>query len=136
SELLIDTFPLLAYRIKTINQRFSTDKLIKNELERHQRNLDRNLLRIYRLRNEIVHSAIKDNSILDITSHLRYYLIFVINGFMDFVIKSPVDVNKDESISIDDYFLFSSIQLDSLLFDGTVTVKKLLEFNNPVDYLS
>lgn len=133
---LASTNPLIAYRAYTLSKRFANVDSIKSEFIRHQNNLERNIVRIYRTRNEIVHTASYENNILDITSHLRYYLTFIINGFIDFVANNPVDVNHDGSISIDDYFSVLNIQLDSLIMDKNLDINKLLEFQNPVEFLT
>ncbi|TMI65943.1 MAG: hypothetical protein E6H07_08565 [Bacteroidetes bacterium] len=131
-----NTNPLIAYRVYTLSQRFADINSIKSEFSRHQNNVERNIVRIYRTRNEIVHTASYENNILDITAHVRYYLTFIINGFIDFVMSNPIDVNKDGKISIDDYFSVLAVQLDSLLLDDVLDINKLLKFKNPVEYLT
>jgi hypothetical protein len=133
---IIDDHPLLAYRISILKERFKDADAIKKELKRHQSNLQRNLLRIYRVRNEIVHSAAKDRNIADITAHLKYYLIFVINGFIDFVINHPTDADNDGNISIDDYFVIAKITMESLMFSKNLNLNELLVFTNPIEYLN
>ncbi|SKC10611.1 hypothetical protein SAMN05660841_04266 [Sphingobacterium nematocida] len=129
-------FPLFVYRLQTLNARFQDHNRIKSELERHGNNLRRNLLRIYRVRNEIVHNAAKDTNIIEITSHIRYYLTFIINGFLDFIINHPLDADQDGKLSIDDYFMISGIRLDSLINSNSATISDLLDFQNPLEYLS
>jgi hypothetical protein len=132
---LVIEHPLFLYRLSTVNNRFKDFQSITYELKRHQANIEHNLLRTYRIRNEIVHSAAKDKNIADITAHVKYYLIFIINGFIDFVLNHPVDVDMDGQISIDDYFIISKIKLESLMNDNSITLEKLLKFPNPIEYL-
>lgn len=128
--------PLIAYRAATLTDRFKDVNTIKSEFSRHQNNIERNIMRIYRTRNEIVHTASYEKNILDITSHLRYYLTFIINGFVEFVIDNPMDIDKDGTLSLDDYFTVMKVQLESLLANKSLDVPKLLKFQNPIEYLS
>ena len=136
SESISSRYPLLHYRLMTLNDKLNNLKSIKLELERHQDNLESNLVRIYRIRNEIVHTAANEINIQEITSHLRYYLTFIINGFISFALNNPLDINQDDKISIDDYFHFMAIRLESILTDDNLTLEKLLKFENPIEYLS
>jgi hypothetical protein len=132
----INSYPLLVYRIFSLQERFGDAQAIKKELERHQKNLERNIIRIYRLRNEIVHSAAKEKNIQEITAHLRYYVTFVINGFIDFALTCSPEINRDGKISLDDYYTLTSMQLDNLLIGNTISLKTLLKIKNPIHFLT
>ena len=110
------------------------NKKVKAALENHQKNLEWNLTRIYRIRNEIVHNAAIKEDIGVLTSHLRYYLTFIINGLIDFIINNPKDVNNDDQINIDDFFIFQDLKLSSLEKKG-VELKDLIAINNPMEVI-
>jgi hypothetical protein len=69
-----------------------------------------------------------------LTSHLRYYLTFIINGIIDFLINHPKDINNDDLINIDDYFLLQDLSLSSLEKKG-VDFKDLIKINNPLELI-
>ncbi|MBK8366049.1 MAG: hypothetical protein IPL10_01190 [Bacteroidetes bacterium] len=131
------TYPLLAYRANSFKEQLCSDKKTKDTIEKHQKNLDWNLNRIYRIRNEIVHNASIQTNSETITSHLRYYLVFILNGLMDFIINEPIDIDGDSELTIDDYFIMQEILIENIAND--VNFQKfsyLLKMHNPVEYLS
>jgi len=131
------SFPLLAYRANSFKEHFERVDVTKGTIIKHQRNLDWNLNRIYRLRNEIVHNAAINPNLESITSHIRYYLVFILNGLMDFFINSPADINSDNELNIDDYFIMQEILLDNILNDKKyLSIDYLISVRNPVEFLS
>ncbi|HRD38497.1 MAG TPA: hypothetical protein PLC65_07695, partial [Bacteroidia bacterium] len=131
------TFPLLAYRANSFLEQLNSTKKTRDTIEKHQMNLDWNLNRIYRLRNEIVHNASIQLNIEAVTSHLRYYLVFILNGLMDYFINQPVDLDNDGELTIDDYFIMQEILLDNIYKDEKYqTYSYLIKMHNPVEYLS
>lgn len=62
TELLseMQDFPLLKYRIFTLNGRFATGKKAAYEVRLHMEKAEQQIHRVYRARNSIVHSAEKD----------------------------------------------------------------------------
>lgn len=128
--------PLLAFRACKLRERLFDRKKLTDDLKRHVSKVEWNLVRIYRLRNAIVHSAKGGTNILDITSHLRYYLIFVINSAIDYMNNNPVDINKDGIITLEDYFLVNKIEYENLIMDDSVTVESLLRIRNPIEFLT
>jgi hypothetical protein len=128
--------PLLSYRASRLKQLiFKRQKLVQ-DLQRHAARIEWNILRIYRMRNAVVHSAKNNRDLLDITSHLRHYLIFVINFAIDFFNNSPHDINMDGRISLDDFFLVNQSEFDNLLMDTNTNVTKIISFRNPIEFLS
>jgi len=135
---VINEYPLLNYRIASLNERFKEAKALGTELKRHMNNLERNIMRMYRVRNQIVHNAISDVSkddIFELTAHLKYYVTFVINGLLDFLLEYPIDTNDDKSIGIDDYFNIMALKIDGLISNKTTTNVKLITLNSPIEYL-
>lgn len=129
--------PLLAYRTNTFKEHFLSAKVTKATIEKHQKNLDWNIHRIYRLRNEIVHNASIQPNIENVTSHLRYYLVFILNGLIDFLINEPVDFDGNGELTIDDYLIMQEILIENIYSDEKYQkFEYLLSMHNPIEYLS
>jgi hypothetical protein len=133
----LSDYPLLAYRTNSYKEQLLDLRKTRGTLENHQKNLDWNLNRIYRLRNEVVHNAAIKINIESVTSHIRYYLVFTLNGLLDYFLNEPVDVNHDKKLDIDDYFITQVILLDNIFKDDNyLKFDYLLSMHNPVEYLS
>lgn len=126
--------PLMIFRAQYYKELLLDPKRVRAVMENHQKNLEWNLTRIYRIRNEIVHNAAIKEDIAVLTSHLRYYLTFIINGLIDFLINRPIDINNDQKISIDDYFLLQDLTLASLETQG-MSFADLMKIENPMELI-
>lgn len=96
-------------------------------IKKHQENLKWNLTRLYRIRNEIVHNAAIKNGIYVNIAHMKYYLTFILNSILDFMANTPIDVNNDNRITIEDFFFAQDIMLGSLKsssIQNFITVKQ------------
>lgn len=126
--------PLLAYRTYKFKERlFDQKEGTKKYLQYHKDNLNRHLTRIYRVRNEIVHQAgTQQPSINTLVGNLRYYLTFMLNGLMGFLLNNPVDANMDGQVSIDDYFILQQLQLNVIEY-GKYKLDDLLSVDNPME---
>lgn len=127
--------PLLYYRFNTVLEEFKDSKGILSEIARHSNNLEWNLTRIYRTRNEIVHSAATDIEAIELAAHLKYYLIFTLNALLTFLLNSPINIDGDKKITINDFFLLESLRFDSLIKNDKITLSDLLKTTNPIEYL-
>lgn len=105
--------PLLAFRALSLKLIVENDKDRMKILENHSQNLQWNIARAYRIRNEIIHDAVINSEIVHITSHLKYYLIFILNSLLDFLSSSPIDINKDNKIDLDDFYTLQIIKSDN-----------------------
>lgn len=105
--------PLLAFRALSLKLVVENDKDRMKILENHSQNLQWNIARAYRIRNEIIHDAVINSEIVHITSHLKYYLIFILNSLLDFLSSSPIDINKDNKIDLDDFYTLQIIKSDN-----------------------
>lgn len=126
--------PLLVFRAEYYKLLLNNPNKVRSALENHQKNLEWNLTRIYRIRNEIVHNAAIKEDIAVLTSHLRYYLTFIINSLIDFFVNHPQDVNNDEDVNIDDYFLLQDLKLSSLE-NSDIEFKDLIAIDNPMELI-
>jgi hypothetical protein len=128
---LFTDYPLLAFRASQFRKLFIEKKDVKKFIEQHQSNLKWNLGRAYRIRNEIVHDAAIHTDIGQITTHLRYYLTFILNNILYFFTQST---KIDESqTSIEDYFIHHKTLFDNLC--NQQDIKEFLQINIPVENL-
>ncbi len=130
-ESLLQTFPLLAYRASYFKERLLAPEKIKATLKKHRQNIVWNLNRIYRLRNEIVHDAAHKKDITTITAHIKYYLIFTITSLIHFFTEEPVDINLDNKISIEDFFMLQELRLENIDKNGNL-LKDFVSISNPL----
>lgn len=100
------TSPLLRFHIqKTKSLIFGNSEKRSRYIKKHEDNLNQNLSRIYHLRNELIHEAALKQDIENITSNLRYYLVFVLNQLISYFSKLSVVANvEDRMFNIDDVF--------------------------------
>ncbi|MCD0488555.1 hypothetical protein LPB86_09955 [Pedobacter sp. MC2016-14] len=97
-------------------------------LHKHTTNLEWNLTRLYRIRNEIVHNAAIKKGIYVHISHMKYYFTFILNSILDFMAEVHADLDNDGKVSIEDYFIAQSIMLGSLRGQPA---KEYLKVDNP-----
>jgi hypothetical protein len=76
-----------------------------NSITNHIENLNQNISRIYHLRNELIHEAALKQDIENITSNLRYYLVFVLNQLISYFSKLPNTITDEKKLyTLDDMF--------------------------------
>jgi hypothetical protein len=128
------TSPLLCQRAMYYLERLESSEILRGTIERHKQNVEWNLTRIYRVRNEIVHNAAIKSNIVTITSHLRYYLTFILNSVIDFFIHNQVNHSSDDPLEIEDYFILQNLTISSLesTMEG-MTIENLLDIHNPME---
>jgi hypothetical protein len=106
--------PLLAFRAYKYKEWVTDVKIRTARIDRHEKNLERHLMRLYRIRNEIVHDAAIHANIEVLTGNLRYYLSFVLNSLLEYFNNAAEDINQDGVITIDDFFIHQEIKLESV----------------------
>ena len=119
---------LLKYRASELKKWLVHPNNIQKSLNNHKLNLESNLIRLYRIRNEIVHNAAIKNGIYTNISHIKYYLSFIINSILDFMATNPLDINDDGVISIEDYFITQEVIYGSLT---DKPLRSYLQIENP-----
>ncbi|HWU64389.1 MAG TPA: hypothetical protein VN112_20415, partial [Ensifer sp.] len=87
-------FPLLKYRIYSLNKRFKTGKKCAEQVRLHMTKAEQQIHRIYRSRNSIVHSAQKNN--------LTENLIISAHEYFDQVFSTTVELCS-KPFSFDNY---------------------------------
>ena len=92
------------FKLKKMKSRLlgHTDKR-KCYYTNHVNNLERHITRIYNLRNELIHEAGINQDIENITSNLRYYLVFILDQ-MIFFFSDPNLKNPNKTFCLDDFF--------------------------------
>lgn len=92
---------LLKYRFKKIKSSIHNSNSRKDYIDKHLMHLDQHLARLYRLRNELVHEAAIKSNIENVTSNLRYYLVFILNQSLIFFYNC-----KYEKANMDTFFWY------------------------------
>ena len=92
------------FKLKKMKSRLlgHTDKR-KSYYMNHVSNLERHITRIYNLRNELIHEAGINQDIENITSNLRYYLVFILDQIIAFF-SNPDLKNLKKDTCLDDFF--------------------------------
>lgn len=123
---------LLKYRIKCMKSHLHSHEKVKKYLERHIKNLEWHLSRIYHLRNELVHEAAIKQSIESVTSNLRSYLVFMLNLLLDYC-HLQMQHPQDPPVSMNNFFWYHEL----LWKKCTPEFEKdaFLRLENPKDYV-
>ncbi len=103
---------LAKYRLSRIKSHLHDKEKTVKYIRQHESHLLQHISRIYRLRNELVHEAAVEQDISQITSNLRFYLVYVMNQMIGYV-KERIDNGKVSGIDMFDFFMTysSSIKL-------------------------
>lgn len=92
---------LIKYRLKKMKARlFNHKEDLWTYAKRHEKNLLWHIVRIYRLRNQLIHEAAIKQDIENITSNLRYYLVFLLNQ----IIVYFANTQEKRNITLEDFF--------------------------------
>lgn len=130
--------PLLSDRASNLQNLISSPKAIKSMIVNSSKNVEWNLTRIYRIRNEIVHNASTNVDIEILVSHLKYYLVFSLFSILDFFANKAEDYNLDNKIDIDDFFEIREMKYDNFFGCKRTDpdIDKLKLIMNPLEFLS
>lgn len=94
---------ILRYHLQRMKSHILKNNAIKDYLKNHEKRLSWHLIRIYRLRNELIHEAAIVANMEDITSNLRYYLVFLLNQMIVYYKDLPKE--SKEKYTIEDFFM-------------------------------
>lgn len=104
----LKTYPLLRFRLFTINQNLSTGIRIKKLLDNHRKKVEWQIRRIYRVRNLIVHSGKVPSYTNILVENLHNYF----DDFLNYIIDNAI---KDKRIkTISDAILTAEIDCECL----------------------
>lgn len=130
---LLNDYPLLAYRANKLKEWFfkSGKAASANEyINTHKDNLEIHFIRIYRLRNEIIHDAATNTNNELIASNLRYYLTFILNEIIDYLYN-----NLGEKSSIEKYFIENEIKMGNFNHQK-FSLRKMIDADCSIDFIS
>ena len=96
-----DINSLMFYRLKRMKMHLHHSDKTEDYIVNHKCNLEQHLARLYRLRNELVHEGAIKRDMENLTSNLRYYLVFVLNQCIDYFVRDRL---YDSKISMDTFF--------------------------------
>lgn len=116
--------PLLwKYRLKQMKSRLFTqhDKMKKYD-DNHVKNLERHIVRIYNLRNVLIHEGAIKQDVEDLTSNLRYYLVFIIDQMIGFFTSKASEKKKTYQID----FFFNEYRSYRKQLEHNLTLENLL----------
>lgn len=135
-ENYLEQYPLLFYRsVRLKSYLFNESEKRKNYLNMHKSNLELHLVRLYRIRNELIHDAALVENLESITGNLRYYLSFILNKLIEFYSDCPPKPIQNKTLKMDDFF-----QHHLMIWEGITQtkfeLKKLFDVNYSVDFLS
>lgn len=119
-----DDLPLIwQYKLRKMKSRlFNHQDKLKNYYAGHIRNLERHLARIYNLRNVLVHEGAIKQDVENLTSNLRYYLVFLLDQMIVYFASHSSE--KGKVCTIGDFF--NEYRSYRRLIDADFTLKTLL----------
>lgn len=86
------------YRLCKMKSHLRNKQSVGEYLTCHKTNLEWHIVRIYRMRNELIHEAALKHDIEGATSNLRYYLVLVLNQLINYFHSASM------LVSINDFF--------------------------------
>jgi hypothetical protein len=101
--------PLLSYRSWFYKNRLFKEDKRKTYIEGHRKRLEQHLIRLYRVRNEIIHEARHNFNNEALTSNLKYYLTFALGIVIDHFHQY-----QGEQTALEDFFVLQSLKLSYL----------------------
>lgn len=84
------------YRLCKLKASLRDKNKIKDYIKKHRTNLEWQIVRIYRMRNELIHEAALKQDIEGVTSILRFYLVFLLNQLVHFLHETEMPVNIND----------------------------------------
>jgi hypothetical protein len=106
---VLNTYPLLRWRLFILNRELSNGKFAKKLIERHKQKVEWQLRRIYRVRNLIVHSGKMPSYTNILVENLHNYF----DNFLNYIIDIAISENRIQAI--DEAIIDCEIQYDNLI---------------------
>ncbi len=114
-DYFIDINPLLAYKINRVKSTFKNSDAIKDYIINHQGNIQKHLIRLYRVRNELMHDAAIIQNIENLTGNLKYYLVFTLNLLLQHFSMIELNGRLDKEIDLEDFFKNQTMLLNHII---------------------
>ena len=97
----LNDFPLLRWRIFSINKHFFNGKSVKKMLNDHNRKIEWQIRRIYRVRNLIVHSGVMPSYTNILVENLHNYYDNMVNYIFDAASNNEIQYIKEGVVACD-----------------------------------
>lgn len=111
------------YKLKSMKSRLFTHKdKLKQYYSNHIKNLERHIARIYNLRNVLIHEGSIKQDVENLTSNLRYYLVFLLDQMVVYFASHVND--SGQNYRIGDFF--NEYRSYRRVIDTDFTLKTLL----------
>ncbi|WP_156109130.1 hypothetical protein [Hymenobacter sp. APR13] len=107
-------YPLIVFRAQYLKSILFNGKKRIEYVGKHEKNLERHLVRMYRIRNEIVHDAKSSYQLEGIYTNLRYYLTFILSKCVEFFSDCHHKPVIQDKIGFEDFFSYQRSILKSL----------------------
>jgi len=127
---IFEEYPLHAYRAWKIYNRLIKKPGTEEYLQNHLNHLEWHLIRIYRVRNEIVHEAKYSFQNQTLSSNLRYYLAFALSVILDHFSRE-----QNETNDLDAYFSLQMFKYKHLAHEK-FPHEKLFDLNYDFEMLA
>ena len=102
-----DTSLLYFQKLKQMKSILFTNKdKVKEYYNKHIKNLERHIARIYNTRNALIHEAAIMQDVAGMTSNLRYYLVFLLDQIIEYF--SSIETGLEDKVSLDTFFYYYS----------------------------
>jgi hypothetical protein len=130
-----ETYPLLSQRARVLKSAyFVNHEKRKIYLAKHCKNLERHLVRMYRVRNQLVHDAAIMQNIESVSGSLRYYLTFILNKLIDFLSDCKEKPLRANQVTMDDFFTHQELVWTNLK-KNELKINELLQVPHSVDFI-
>ena len=108
----LEAFPLLRFRIFTLNEQFGTKKNLNRMLNEHEKKVRWHLQRIYRARNRIIHDGDDIMNIENLVENLLFYVDIICERIIQKIGGSGYkytvsDAIVEENLQVKDYQMIS-----------------------------
>lgn len=108
----LEAFPLLRFRIFTLNEQFGTKKNLNRMLNEHEKKVRWHLQRIYRARNRIIHDGDDIMNIENLIENLLFYVDIICERIIQKIGRSGYkytvsDAIVEENLQAKDYQMIS-----------------------------
>ncbi len=112
----ININPLLAFKLNRKKAVLHSTENLKERIVNHKKNVDIHLIRLYRVRNELMHDAAIIQNIENLTGNLKYYLIFTLNLLLQHFSEIELNGRLEKEIDLQDFFNKQTMLLNHVIF--------------------
>jgi hypothetical protein len=107
-------YPLLAYKINRVKSTVNQKARLTDYICNHEENVKRHLIRLYRVRNELMHDAAIAQNIENLTANLKYYLRFTLNLLLNHFDSITMNGRLEKEIMLEDFFHKQTLLINNI----------------------